>query len=356
MTLRSFDDVYESSATLQDVYPQARPSRARAAPSSRRLTAKAAYPLQITERLLSAAKAGEPVVYAVPGDPCIAEMTVRLLREGASAAGVPVRCSCLRARALSILRSGARSQLRVLSAVSFLEPLLGALGIDVLPSLWVGDALDVASAGHPPFSAATPALLTQLYSRAVASEVKLTLMAAFPDEHRVALVHCAGDENGTTPGSSTVEWLPLHAIDRSEAIAARTTLYVPAWGEAAGVASFEAVLAGVARAHDALEGPWQQGDPTQGDVGAQLLAAATAAAAAAAAQDAPALQGASLLHRLGWMRAFWALTSRRVVHCRSQRRWRMCCWRWRRTRRRARTTASSALATSSPWPRREPAR
>ena len=187
----------------------------------------------------------------------------------------------------------------MLSAVSFLEPLLEALGIDVLPSLWVGDALDVASAGHPPFSAATPALLTQLYSRGVASEVKLTLMAALPDEHRVALVHCAGDGGGA---ASAVEWLPLHAIDRSDAIAARTTLYVPPWAgddsaasdaSDAPPASFEAVLAGVARAHEALEGPWREGDPEQSDVSAQLLAAAQAAAAAAGKGDAQALQGAS---------------------------------------------------------------
>jgi hypothetical protein len=177
----------------------------------------------------------------------------------------------------------------VLSAVSFLEPLLEALGIDVLPSLWVGDALDVAAAGYPPFSAATPALLTQLYSRSVASEVKLTLMAALPDEHRVALVHCAGDDAAP---ASMVEWLPLHAIDRSEAIAARSTLYVPPWAETAAPASFEAVLAGVARAHEALEGPWQEGDPEHGEVSAQLLAAANAAAAAAGKQDSEALQGA----------------------------------------------------------------
>jgi hypothetical protein len=202
----------------------------------------------------------------------------------------------------------------VLSAVSFLEPLLGALGVDVLPSLWVGDALDVAAAGHPPFGASTPALLTQLYDRRVASEVKLTLMGALPDAHAVALVHAAGDAPGRE-SLTRVEWLPLHAIDRSDAIGARTSLYVPPWTPeralaaaddaeeddaerhaaaacAGGAASFEAVLAGVAAARDALEGPWQEGDPTHAAQGKRLLAAATAAAAAAAAADAPALQGA----------------------------------------------------------------
>lgn len=292
--LRSFDDVYESSDTLQGVYPQARPAHVLRSPSVTCASSHAAAAPQITERLLSAARAGEPVVYAVPGDPCIAEMTVRLLRDGAAAAGVPVRTPrcCSYASVIAPNSFYYATQLRVLSAVSFLEPLLEALGIDVLPSLWVGDALDVAAAGHPPFSVATPALLTQLYSRGVASEVKLTLMAALPDEHRVALVHCAGDAEGGKPLKSTVEWMPLHAIDRSEAIAARTTLYVPPWAEAEAPASFEAVLAGVARAHEALDGPWREGDPEHADVAAQLLAAAKAAVAASAKQDAPALQGA----------------------------------------------------------------
>jgi siroheme synthase len=97
--LVSFDDVYEASATLQDVYPQARRSErivllsctATAEACARR--AHATH--QIADRLLAAAAAGEAVVYAVPGDPCVAEMTVRLLRERAAPAGVEVRpCVC----------------------------------------------------------------------------------------------------------------------------------------------------------------------------------------------------------------------------------------------------------------------
>ena len=58
--------------------------------------------VQITERLLSAAKAGESVVYAVPGDPCIAEMTVRLLREAAGSAGIKVRFPFVAPRACAL--------------------------------------------------------------------------------------------------------------------------------------------------------------------------------------------------------------------------------------------------------------
>ena len=65
---------------------------------------------QIADRLLAAASAGEAVVYAVPGDPCVAEMTVRLLRERAAPAGVEVR---LRRRVLAFFRPPLLTHTRV---------------------------------------------------------------------------------------------------------------------------------------------------------------------------------------------------------------------------------------------------
>jgi tetrapyrrole methylase family protein/MazG family protein len=68
LLLRSYDEVYESEATLQEVYPK------------------------IVDDLCAAAtQRGEHVVYAVPGDPCVAEMTVKLLRDRAAAGSFQVR-------------------------------------------------------------------------------------------------------------------------------------------------------------------------------------------------------------------------------------------------------------------------
>ena len=51
---------------------------------------------------------------------------------------------------------------------------------------WMEDAIDVASAGHAVgLTADAPALLCQLYSRAVASDVKLTLMQQYPEDWEV---------------------------------------------------------------------------------------------------------------------------------------------------------------------------
>ena len=63
--------------------------------------------------------------------------------------------------------------------------------------------------------------MAQLYSRELATDVKLTLMNQYPEEHPVRLLHAAGT------AAEEVEDMPLHAIDRSEKIAHLTALYVP---------------------------------------------------------------------------------------------------------------------------------
>jgi len=228
-------------------------------------SAEAAPPYaRIAEELLALASAGEAVLYALPGDPSVAERTTQLLRVGAARGSL---------------------SFRLLPGLSCLEPVLAAVGADALaPSLWLGDALEVAPAGHPPFGAAQPALLLQLHSRAVASELKLTLMGAYPPEHRVCLVHAAGDSD------QALQWLPLHQLDRGEApLGARSSVYIPPRSEL-GAASWEAVCGGVARARDALEGPWAEGDPTaEGEAGELVAAAAEAAAAGSPAERRAAL-------------------------------------------------------------------
>ena len=181
---RSFDDIYDRVEKFEDVYAT------------------------IVERLLDAAAQGD-IVYAVPGDPLVAETTVTRLLAEARDAGIPVQ---------------------LVNGVSFVEPTLALLGIDALDGLQLLDGLTVAQLHHPPINPDYPALLAQVYSRQVASDVKLTLMNEYDDDFRVALVHAAG-----TP-AARVEWLPLFEIDRSEHIQHMTSLYVPARG---GMSSFE---------------------------------------------------------------------------------------------------------------------
>lgn len=169
----------------------------------------------IIDALMAAAREGD-LVYAVPGDPLVGEATTTGLLEAAREAGIAVE---------------------VVNGVSFVEPLLALLGVDALDGLQLLDGLQVAAMHHPPINPSTPALLAQVYSPAVASDVKLTLMNQYPDDFELRLVHGAG-----TAGAR-VETLPLYALDRSQQIGAMTALYLPALGEHSSFESAQEIIA-----------------------------------------------------------------------------------------------------------------
>jgi tetrapyrrole methylase family protein/MazG family protein len=200
----SFDYLYDAADTFATVYEE------------------------IVERLLARARAGEQVIYAVPGHPHVAEATVTALAESAGELNLP---------------------LSVVPGLSFVEPMLTALNLDALEGLQLYDALTVATYHHPPLNPDIPALLGQVYNRLIAGELKLALMATYPDEHPVVLVHAAGT------AEQQLERLPLFAIDRSPHIGHLTSLYLPPL-------PFPASLAALAEAVAVLRSPegcpWDQ--------------------------------------------------------------------------------------------------
>jgi tetrapyrrole methylase family protein/MazG family protein len=125
-----------------------------------------------------------------------------------------------------------------------------------------------------------PALVGQLHSRAVAADVKLTLMNQYPDDHEVVMVHAAGTRE------QRVVHLPLYELDRQEEVAHLTTLYIP---PLAGVTSFEGLQDTVAhlRAPDGC--PWDR-EQTHESLRSGLLEEAYEAVAAIDAGDMRALQ------------------------------------------------------------------
>jgi tetrapyrrole methylase family protein/MazG family protein len=137
---------------------------------------------------------------------------------------------------------------RIVAGVSFLEPTLTALKLDALNGLQIVDALDIASLCHPPLNPDMPALIAQVYSRAVASELKLVLMNQYPDQHQVALVDAAGTDVGV------VSWLPLYEVDR-QVCTPLTSLYVP---ELCAVSSFEGFQQTIAHLRSPDGCPWDR--------------------------------------------------------------------------------------------------
>ncbi len=162
----------------------------------------------IADRVLAAAALGD-VAYAVPGDPMNAEATVKLIRARAAEVGITVE---------------------VISGISFIEPALALVNVDALDGLQLFDGITLAQAHHPPINPDIPALIGQVFSRDLASNLKLTLMNQYPDDFSVMLIHAAG-----TP-EAIVEITPLYRIDRSASIRHLTALYLPALGS---MSSFE---------------------------------------------------------------------------------------------------------------------
>jgi tetrapyrrole methylase family protein/MazG family protein len=192
LEIHSFDDLYDQLASFDEVYDQ------------------------IIEKVLELGRRDQGVVYAVPGHPFVAEATCPEIVRRANKEGLPVR---------------------VIQGLSFIEPALTALGIDALPYLGILDALEIAGAHTPPFPSDSPALIAQVYSKTVASELKLTLMEAYPDDHPVKLVHAAGTSQ------QMIEDLPLHAIDQSQNIGLITCLYLPPLEKGTSFEAFQEIIA-----------------------------------------------------------------------------------------------------------------
>lgn len=169
----SYDHLYEQADTFAEVY----------AAIVRDLVCRAA---------------GGPVVYAVPGHPLVGEQTVALLQQEAAQHKI---------------------ELAVVSGPSFLDTVFTAVGCDPLGGLEVLDALDL-NRRRP--AGDLPAVIAQLYSRAVAADVKLTLMEVYPDDHAVTVVQAAG-----VAGRERIATMPLYELDHHDWLDYLCTLYVP---------------------------------------------------------------------------------------------------------------------------------
>ena len=150
----------------------------------------------ITDDLFARA-AKSNVLYLVPGSPFVAERTVQMLRERAMEEDMP---------------------LEILPAMSFLDPLFAALGIDPVNGLSIIDAMDEDAVAAPP---AQDLIITQLYSRELASDLKILLMEHYPDTQEVIYLHhlALPDE--------CVQRIPLFELDWQDDIDHLTTLFIP---------------------------------------------------------------------------------------------------------------------------------
>jgi tetrapyrrole methylase family protein / MazG family protein len=174
----AFDRLYETEPTFEQVYGA------------------------IVHELVRAAEraAPEPVVYAVPGSPLVAERTVELLR------------------------GDDRVDLNVLPALSFLDLAWDRLGIDPLHE--EVRLLDASAFPRAVRSGRGPFLVAQCWTRQLLSDVKLAVPddAPFPLPRPVLLHHLGLDDEVV----AEVDWWDL---DRTVEADHLTSVYVPATHE-----------------------------------------------------------------------------------------------------------------------------
>ena len=168
----SFDHVYEKHDTFAPVYKE------------------------IATLLIEAAKE-EPVMYAVPGHPLVAEQTVQYLIEAANKGQV---------------------NLKIEGGQSFLDPIFGALKIDPIEGFQL---LDGTSMSMHDINMRQHILIAQVYDAFSASEVKLTLMEKYRDDYPVTIVTAAGS------AQEKLTTVPLYELDHVAELNNLTTVYVP---------------------------------------------------------------------------------------------------------------------------------
>ncbi len=175
--VKSFDCLYKTSSDFGQVYTS------------------------ITRCLVKAARRYGTICYAVPGHPSVGEATVERLRR-----------ICPR---LNI-------KLQVVEGISFLEPLLNTLKIDLLDGVTVCDALVIDRLKEP---CPNHLVIAQVYNRTLASRVKLSLMELYPENYPVIVVRSAGMKDEQA-------WkTPLYGLDRRTFFNHYTTLYLPPSGQ-----------------------------------------------------------------------------------------------------------------------------
>ncbi len=234
LVLHGFDRLYEETDSFAQLYDR------------------------IAEEVVRLGQRPQGVIYAVPGHPLVGESTVTRILELAEQASVPVR---------------------IVHGLSFVSPSLASLGIDAMSGLQIADAVDLAARYHPSFHPDAPVIVGQLYNREIASDVKLTLMNQYPNDHPVRLLHAVGSPQ------ERVETLPLYELDRRE-VDHLTSLYIPPLARPSAFETFQDTIAHL-RAPDGC--PWDR-EQTHQSLRRNLLEEAYEALAALDADDPGALR------------------------------------------------------------------
>ncbi|SHH96334.1 nucleoside triphosphate pyrophosphohydrolase [Clostridium grantii] len=170
----SYDYLYETLDKFDDVYSS------------------------MAKDLVEKHKEYKDIVYAVPGHPLVAEKSVALLLELCKIENVAVE---------------------ILPAVSFIDAIVESLKLDPINGLKIVDSFDL---NNQIFDKRVDTIITQVYDKFIASEVKISLSQYYRDDTEIYFVRAAG-----VKGLESIRMISLYELDRQEDIDYLTSVYIP---------------------------------------------------------------------------------------------------------------------------------
>ncbi len=139
------------------------------------------------------------LVYVVPGHPRVAEKTVGIISNIANIKGI---------------------ELEIIASMSFVDAMFNYLEVDPSEGFKLVDAFEIENSY---VDTNTRMIITQIYDRFIASNVKLSLMEYYDDEQEVCIVRAAGVKN-----LESKKYVKLYELDRNEKdFDYLTSLYIP---------------------------------------------------------------------------------------------------------------------------------
>ncbi|OGO76738.1 MAG: nucleoside triphosphate pyrophosphohydrolase [Clostridiales bacterium GWB2_37_7] len=198
------DDIYDTAQTFEATYSQ------------------------ISERIMQSCQEDKVLVYAVPGHPMVAEKSVELTVE----------------------KGKGHIEIEIVPAVSFIDSILTALQIDPAYGLKIIDGLSL-DFQKPDFQCGN--IITQVYSRFVASEIKLKLMELYKDDTEIYIIKAAG-----VKGLERIEKHPLYELDRIDWVDYLTSVYIPPVGEESRFKTMDELVALMAKLRGEGGCPWDR--------------------------------------------------------------------------------------------------
>lgn len=174
LEFETFDYLYETIDNFDDVYSS------------------------IVNAIISSHKEGMDIIYAVPGHPLVAERSVSLLMNKCKEEGI---------------------SLEIVPAVSFIDAMMESLKIDAVDGIKIIDAFDIK---NQIFDKRVGNIITQVYNKLIASEVKLALLLYYPEDMEIYFVRSAGIKK-----DESIRKIFLYELDRQDDIDYLTSLYIP---------------------------------------------------------------------------------------------------------------------------------